>query len=75
MTYVEAMKDKLVMEQLIEMLPSHVCVWVKERKPKMSKEAGEYVNDYFQARGPQFDSPSLEDNVGCVMNAVNMDIR
>ena len=25
---------------------------MKECKPKTSKEAGEYANDYFQARGP-----------------------
>ena len=53
---VEAVKDKLVMEQLIETLPSYVHIWVKEHKPKTSKEAGEYANDYFQARGPGLDS-------------------
>ena len=42
----------LVMEQLIKTLPSYVHIWVKEHKPKTSKEAGEYVDDYFQARGP-----------------------
>ena len=52
---VEAVKDKLVMEQLNETLPSYVRIQVKERKPKTSKEAGEYTNDYFQPRGPRLD--------------------
>ena len=52
----EAVKDKLVMEQLIEILLSCVRIWVKEHKPKTSKEAGEYADDYFQARGPGLDS-------------------
>ena len=36
---VEAVKDKLVMEQLIKTLPRYVCIWVKECKPKTTKEA------------------------------------
>ena len=63
----EAVKDKLVMEQLIETLPSYVRIWVKERKPKTSKEAGEYADDYFQAH--------LEEYMDCVMDVVNLDIR
>ena len=52
---VEPVKDKLVMEHLIETIPSYVRIWVKDYKPKWSKEAGKYANDYFQVRGLQLD--------------------
>jgi hypothetical protein len=54
---VKTVKNTIVMEQLIDMLPSHVRVWVKERKPKSSKEAGEFADDYFQARGEHHSQP------------------
>ena len=60
----EAVKDKLVMEQLIKTLPSYVRIWVKERKPKTSKEAGECADDYFQARGPGLDSSNGKQSYG-----------
>ena len=53
---VEDMKDRIVMEQLINTMPSQVRVWVKERKPKTSKEAGELADDYVQARGLEIDT-------------------
>ena len=79
---VEAVKDKQVMEQLIETLPCYVHIWVKDCKPKTSKEAGENADDYFQARGPRLDLSNgkqsmahLEEYVDCVMDVVNLDIR
>ena len=41
----------MVKEQLLNMLPEDVRVWVQERKPKTSAEAGELAEDYMQARG------------------------
>ena len=42
--------DTLVMEQFVEVLPDDVRVWVKERKPRTSQEAGRLAEDYRQAR-------------------------
>jgi len=36
----------------VNVLPEDVKVWVKERKPKTSEEAGRLVEDYRQARKP-----------------------
>ena len=43
-------KDLIVREQLINSLPDDVRIWVKERKPKTSEEAGALADDYVQAR-------------------------
>ena len=40
----------MVREQLLNMLPEDVRLWVYERKPKTSAEAGELAEDYMQAR-------------------------
>ena len=40
----------MVTEQLLNMLPKEIRVWVKERKPKTSMAAGELADDYLQAR-------------------------
>ena len=37
-------------EQFVEVLPEDVKVWVKERKPGTSEEAGRLAEDYRQAR-------------------------
>lgn len=39
-----------MLEQLVSTLPENVCIWVKERKPKTSTEAGQLADDYTQAR-------------------------
>ena len=39
----------MVIEQLLNMLPEEILVWVKERKPKTSIAAGELADDYLQA--------------------------
>ena len=41
----------LVMEQLINMMPSDLRVWIRERRPKSTLEAGELADQYMQARG------------------------
>ena len=39
-----------MLEQLVSTLPENVRIWVKERKPKTSIEAGQLADDYTQAR-------------------------
>ena len=46
----DKLKDAIVCEQLINTLPTDVQVWVRERKPKTSQEAGQLADDYVQAR-------------------------
>ena len=36
---------------MINTLPDDVKIWVKERKPQTSEEAGQLADDYAQARG------------------------
>ena len=45
-----AVIDAVVMEQFVDVLPDDVRVWVKERKPRSSEEAGRLAEDYRQAR-------------------------
>ena len=47
---VEELKDLVILEQLLAILPEDVRIWVKERKPKSSIEAGQLADDYMQAR-------------------------
>ena len=42
--------DLMIKEQLLRMLPEDVRIWVNERKPKNSQEAGELAENYLQAR-------------------------
>ena len=46
----DAVKDAVVKEQFMAALPEDVRVWVTERKPKTSAEAGQLAEDYLQAR-------------------------
>ena len=46
----QAVLDAVVKEQFVEVLPDEVRVWVKERKPRTSEEAGKLAEDYRQAR-------------------------
>ena len=39
------------MEQLLSIMPTDLKIWVSERKPKDSSEAGELADDYVRARG------------------------
>ena len=47
---VQELRDLIVKEQLLNSLPSDIRVWVSERKPKTSREAGQLADDYLQAR-------------------------
>lgn len=46
----EEVKDRVVLEQLFNSLPEGVRVFVKERQPKTSEEAGKLADGYYQAR-------------------------
>ena len=47
---VEDVFDLIVKEQLLNCLPEDARIWVRERKPKTSEEAGELAEDFVQAR-------------------------
>ena len=47
---VQEVKDMVILEQLLNTLPDEVRIWVVERKPKSSLEAGQLADDYTQAR-------------------------
>ena len=47
---IEAIKDLIVLEQLVETLPTDVRIFVKERKPETTAEAAKLADDYCQAR-------------------------
>ena len=57
---VEAVLEKVAMEQLLNTMPPELRVWVSERKPTTGCEAGRLADDYVQARqrvtGPNFDT-------------------
>ena len=55
----EELKDLVILEQLVNTLPEDVRVWVKERKPKTSMEAGQLADDYIQARKQNSGEPSV----------------
>ena len=50
-TTVDELLDAVVKEQLVDTLPQALKVWVNEREPSSSKEAGELADSYLQARG------------------------
>ena len=52
------LRDAIIAEQLLAALPEDVRIWVTERKPKSSTEAGQLAEDYIQARSAA-SSPSL----------------
>ena len=47
---VQAVLEKLVVEQLMHVMQTCQKVWVSERKPKTGEAAGELANDYMRAR-------------------------
>ena len=47
---VQEVVDAVVKEQLLQSLPEDVRVWVSERKPATSAEAGRLAENYLQAR-------------------------
>jgi hypothetical protein len=59
---VDMVKDRVVMEQLIDTLLSTVRVYVQEHKPNSSKEVAELADDYVQARGSGMEQPGEHEN-------------
>ena len=49
-TTIDALFDLIVKEQLLNCLPDDAAIWVRERKPKDSVEAGQLAEDFLQAR-------------------------
>ena len=47
---IEKIVEAVVQEQLLNALPQYLRVWVRERKPTTSLEAGQLADDYVQAR-------------------------
>ena len=46
---VQLIREDMVIEHLLNMLPEDICAWVKERKHKASMAAEELADDYLQA--------------------------
>ena len=46
----EEVIELIIMEQLLNTMPPNVRIWVGERKPQTSVEAGQLADDYQQAR-------------------------
>ena len=59
----KAVVDTVVKEQFIEVLPEEVRVWVKERKPRTTQEAGTLAEDYRQARKVELWPPTPKTSV------------
>jgi len=54
----QAVVDVVVKEQFIEVLPEEVRVWVKERKPRTTQEAGRLAEGNCQARKVKLWAPA-----------------
>ena len=50
--------ERIVVEQLVNTLPSDLRIWLSERKPVTSVEAGKLADDYAQARRQVRRTPS-----------------
>ena len=57
------MVDVVVKEQFIEVLPEEVRVWMKERKPRTTQDAGILAEDYREARKVELWSPTPKTSV------------
>lgn len=47
---VEALTEKLLIEQLLNTMPTDLRIWLVEKKPTTSSEAGKLADDYVSAR-------------------------
>ena len=57
----DKMIEKLVLEQLLDIAPYDLRVWLCERKPKTVTEAGSLADDFMSARRrKRFDQPKSE---------------
>ena len=54
-TTLEQVKDRIIMEQLVDKLSDPMKIYVHEHKLKSSGEAGELADDYIQARGSELE--------------------
>jgi hypothetical protein len=52
-TEVDDLKELILKEQVLENLPPDLAIYVKDRRPKTSKEIGEIATTYYQARSGQ----------------------
>ena len=46
----EEVSEAMILEQLLDVMPPELKVWVRERKPKSLKEASEMADNYVAAR-------------------------
>ena len=49
----EEIRDKIILEQFLNILPEEVRIFVKERKPESAGKAGKLVDDFVQTRKPE----------------------
>lgn len=47
---VEEITETFIMEQLMDVMPPGVQIWVREHKPKSGIDAAELAGNYFDAR-------------------------
>ena len=59
-TSMEGLRDLVIKEQLLGMVLEEVRIWVTERKPSSSREAGELAEDYLQARSTTSGTETLK---------------
>ena len=61
-TTLEALKEKIVVEQLLEMMPRDLRIWINNRKPTTGEEAGKLADSYIHSRRLESQEPSRETN-------------
>ena len=62
-TTVEAVMEKIVVEQLIETMPRDLKIWIRDRKPASGADAGKPADDYSRARQQELQvSPRVLDH-------------
>ena len=59
-TTMEELQQLMTAEQVLDVLPRDIQVWVRERKPRTSEEAGQLAEDYLQARKANIDRPPMQ---------------
>ena len=61
---VEEIKEKLVVEQILDVLPQNLKIWINDRRPSTGEEAGRLANDYMHCYCQEFET--IEQNRLCV---------
>ena len=56
----EELLELVTAENVLNVLPRDVQVWVRERKPRTNEEAGHLAEDYIQARKTNIDRPPMQ---------------